>query len=42
MIPQSVEPAIAAKRDRKTDFERVKGPSITRSSDYVPIFEMWA
>ena len=40
MIPESVERAIAAKGDRKTDFERVKATISHQEPDYVPIFEM--
>ena len=40
MIPESVDRALAAKGDRKTDFERVKATLSHQEPDYVPIFEM--
>lgn len=39
-IPQSVQRALAAKGDRKTDFERLKAALNHQEPDYVPIFEM--
>ena len=40
MIPDSVKSAIAAKGDRKIDFERLKATLSHQEPDYVPIFEM--
>ena len=39
-IPQSVQKALAAKGDRKTDFERLKTALHLEEPDYVPLFEM--
>jgi len=40
LIPDSVKSAIAAKGDRKIDFERLKATLSHQEPDYVPIFEM--
>ena len=39
-VPQSVRKALAAKGDRKTDFERLKTALNRQEPDYVPLFEM--
>ena len=39
-VPQSVQKALAAKGDRKTDFERLKTALNRQEPDYVPLFEM--
>jgi uroporphyrinogen decarboxylase len=39
-VPESVQRALAAKGDRKTDFERLKAALHLQEPDYVPLFEM--
>ena len=39
-IPDSVQRALAAKGDRKTDFERLRATLNHQEPDYVPLFEM--
>ena len=39
-VPQSVQKALAAKGDRKTDFERLTTALKHQEPDYVPLFEM--